>query len=94
MQFDLTTQRISVRVGVLSRQRSDLELYRVKDTTLDEPLVLRLVSLGNIRLESSDRSSPSMIIPAVRNAEQVRQKIRTHVEEMRMLRRVRELDME
>jgi hypothetical protein len=81
-------------VGVLSRQRSDLELYRVKDTTLDEPLVLRLVSLGNIRLESSDRSSPSMIIPAVRNAEQVRQKIRTHVEEMRMLRRVRELDME
>jgi membrane protein YdbS with pleckstrin-like domain len=93
-RFEVTTQRITSQVGVFSRRRWDMELYRVKDTTLHEPFLLRLVSLANIELVSSDKSTPSMTIPAVKDAEALRQKIRVNVEQMRMTRRVRELDFE
>jgi uncharacterized membrane protein YdbT with pleckstrin-like domain len=90
----LTTQRLSVRQGVLSRRRHDLELYRVKDTALDEPLLLRMVSLANIEITSSDRSHPHFVMRAVRDAEPLRQMLRTTVEKLRAGKGVRELDME
>jgi uncharacterized membrane protein YdbT with pleckstrin-like domain len=93
-QLVLTNQRLSVRQGVLSRRRHDLELYRVKDTALDEPLLLRLVSLGNIEILSSDRSHPSFVVRGVRDAEPLRQMLRSTVERLRSDKRVRELDME
>lgn len=93
-RIDITSERLSMRTGVFSRQRWDLELYRVKDTTLHEPFLLRLVGLGNIALESSDKTTPHLVIPGIRNAESLRQQLRTHIERMRMDRRVRELDFE
>ena len=93
-RVDVTTQRITTQVGIFTRRRWDMELYRVKDTTLFEPFLLRLVSLANIEVVSSDKSTPSMVIPAVKDAENLRQKIRVNVEQMRILRRVRELDFE
>ena len=44
-EMTLTNQRLKIRSGVFSRKTNELELYRVKDTTLDEPFILRLVSL-------------------------------------------------
>jgi uncharacterized membrane protein YdbT with pleckstrin-like domain len=90
----LTNQRLSVRQGVLSRRRHDLELYRVKDTALDEPLLLRLVSLANIEIVSSDRTHPSLVIRGVKDAEPLRQMLRSTVERLRSTKQVREMDME
>ena len=92
--MEVSTERISTRTGVLSRRRRDMELYRVKDTTLHEPFFLRLVGLANIEVVSSDKTNPFMVIPAVRGAEELRQQIRANVERMRVNRRVRELDFE
>jgi uncharacterized membrane protein YdbT with pleckstrin-like domain len=94
MRIDVTTERVTVRTGVFSRNRWDMELYRVKDTTLHEPFLLRLVGLGNVALESSDKTTPRLVISAVRNAESLRQQLRANVERMRMAKRVRELDFE
>ena len=93
-KITVTTERITTQLGVLSRHRGDMELYRVKDTTLHEPFLLRLVGLANIQLESSDRSTPTMMLPAIHNAEDLRQKIRANVERLRALRGVREMDMD
>jgi uncharacterized membrane protein YdbT with pleckstrin-like domain len=93
-RIEVTTQRITSQVGVFSRRRWDMELYRVKDTTLSEPFLLRLVSLANIEIISSDKTTPNMVIPAIKDAESLRQQIRQNVEKMRMSRRVRELDFE
>lgn len=94
IRIDVTSERISVRTGVLSRRRSDLELYRVRDTTLVEPFLQRLVSLADIHVISSDRSSPLVVIPAIREAESLRQQIRHHVERLRLLKQVREVDFQ
>ena len=79
---------------MFSRKTNELELYRIKDTSLDEPFILRLVSLGNIEIVSSDRTHPRFLIPAVKHAETLREHIRHTVEQLRATKGVREMDME
>lgn len=93
-RINVTTERITTTVGIFSRRRWDMELYRVKDTMLHEPFLLRLVKRANIQIISSDRSSPSITLPALPNAEWLRQQIRSNVERLRLKRGVRELDMD
>lgn len=93
-RVEVTTERITTRVGVFSRHKWDIELYRVKDTTLHEPFLLRLVGRANILIVSSDRTSPVVTLRALPNAEWLRQQIRANVERLRLKRGVREMDMD
>ena len=93
-RIDVSTERITTTMGVLSRHKWDIELYRVKDTTLHQPFLLRLVNRANIRIISSDRSTPAITLPALPNAEWLRQQIRSNVERLRLKRGVREMDIE
>jgi uncharacterized membrane protein YdbT with pleckstrin-like domain len=93
-RIDVTTERITTTVGIFSRRKWDMELYRVKDTMLHEPFLLRLVRRANVQIISSDRSSPSMTLPALPDAERLRQQIRSNVERLRLKRGVREMDMD
>jgi uncharacterized membrane protein YdbT with pleckstrin-like domain len=89
----VTNQRLRVRSGVLSRLTSELELYRVKDLTLLEPFLYRLLRLSSIQLHTSDRSNPLVVIRAVRQGDALREQLRTCVERQRKLHGVRELDV-
>lgn len=91
--FSLSTQRIKVETGVLSKQYDQVELYRVKDTILSRSLVQRLLGLGTIKMITSDPSQPELTLPSIPDADQVRELIRQNVERMRRLRGVRELDV-
>lgn len=93
-RIDVTTERITTTVGIFSRRKWDMELYRVKDTMLHEPFLLRFVRRANIQIISSDRSSPSITLPALPDAERLRQQIRKNVERLRLVRGVREMDMD
>lgn len=93
-KVELTTERITTTIGVFSRHKWDIELYRVKDTTLQQPFLLRLVRRANILIVSSDRSTPVVALRALPDAERLRQQIRTHVERLRLKRGVREMDIE
>lgn len=93
-KYELTTQRLRTRTGILNKNLDELELYRVKDYKLDQPFFLRMFSLGNVILETSDRSNPVVTIRAIPDAEDVREKIRACVEKRRDEKRVREVDFE
>jgi membrane protein YdbS with pleckstrin-like domain len=93
-RIKVTTERITTTVGIFSRRKWDLELYRVKDTTLEEPFLLRLVGQASIQIISSDRTSPIIMLRALHNAEWLRQQIRANVERLRLERGVREMDMD
>lgn len=90
----VTTERITTTMGIFSRHKWDTELYRVKDTTLHEPFLLRLVRRANILIVSSDRSTPVVALRALPDAEWLRQQIRMNVERLRLKRGVREMDIE
>lgn len=91
--FSLSTQRIKIETGVLSKQYDQVELYRVKDTILNRTLIQRMLGLGTIKMITSDPSQPELTFPSIPDADQVRELIRQNVERMRRLRGVRELDV-
>jgi uncharacterized membrane protein YdbT with pleckstrin-like domain len=93
-KYELTTERLKIRHGVLNKKMDDLELYRVRDFEFERPFFLRLFSLGNIILQTSDKSHPVVILRAIRNGEQIREQIRNMVEACRVKKRVREVDFE
>jgi uncharacterized membrane protein YdbT with pleckstrin-like domain len=93
-RIEVTTERITTTVGIFSRHKWDIELYRVKDTTLHEPFLLRLVRRANILIITSDRTSPTVALRALPDAEWLRQQIRANVERLRLKRGVREMDMD
>jgi uncharacterized membrane protein YdbT with pleckstrin-like domain len=85
---------LKVRTGILAKHNEQLELYRVKDISVQEPLLLRLFSLGSVVLETSDKSTPIMVIEAIPNAKFLGDQIRKNVEQLRDSKRVREVDFQ
>ncbi|PCJ47671.1 MAG: hypothetical protein COA74_11080 [Gammaproteobacteria bacterium] len=92
--YELTNQRLTTRSGVFNKTVDELELYRIKDHRLDQPFFLRIFSLGNIILDTSDKTHPTVVISAISNVDKIRGDIRTFVEERRDNKRVREVDFE
>ena len=93
-KYELTTERLRLRQGVLNKITDDLELYRVRDYKLEQPFFLRLFSLGNVVLKTSDRSHPEVTIKAIKDGEIMRELLRKYVEENRVKKKVREVDFE
>jgi uncharacterized membrane protein YdbT with pleckstrin-like domain len=92
--YELTSQRLRIRSGILNRRVDELELYRVKDYAMEQPLMLRMVGLGNLTLVTSDASTPTVAIRAIHDVEALREKLRTTVQNERDRKRVRELDVD
>jgi uncharacterized membrane protein YdbT with pleckstrin-like domain len=92
--YELTTQRLRKTSGILNRRLDELELYRVKDYSLEQPFVLRMLGLGNLSLITSDASTPELELKAIAGAEDVREKLRHAVQSERDRKRVRELDVD
>lgn len=92
--YELTSQRLKIGTGILNRKLDELELFRVKDYAMEQPLFLRLVGLGNLTLVTSDASTPTVAIRAIANVEDVREKLRNAVQAERDRKRVREMDVD
>lgn len=92
--FELTTQRLTCQTGIFNKSVDQLELYRVRDTRLDQPFFLRLFGFGNLTLVTTDATSPIVLIAGVAGPAQLREKIRNLVEERRSQKQVRMIDAE
>jgi uncharacterized membrane protein YdbT with pleckstrin-like domain len=93
-QFELTSERLLTSRGFLSRITDSLELYRVKDLRIIQPLRLRLFGLENIELITSDETSPIVIIDHVPSRLRLADKIREQVEACRLAKGTREVELE
>lgn len=92
--YELTSQRLKIASGILNRKLDELELFRVKDYAMDQPLFLRMVGLGNLTLITSDATTPQVFIKAIPEVEGVREKLRAAVQAERDRKRVREMDVD
>lgn len=92
--FELTSQRLRISKGILNQTIDEVELYRVKDVLLEKKWWMRILNLGSLYLETSDRSLPNITISAVSDATTLRETLRREVENVRDKKRVRELDFE
>jgi uncharacterized membrane protein YdbT with pleckstrin-like domain len=87
--FEVTSERVRWRRGIMTKRTDELELYRVMDATLVEPFLLRLGGAGNIEIRSADASTPSLTLPAVKGAAELREKLRVSIENCRAKKGVR-----
>ncbi len=92
--YEITSERIKIKRGILSKRTDELELYRVKDTSLIEPFLFRMFSVGNIVVVTADSTTPTLNLVGVKNASQVREELRKNVESCRMSKGTRTLEME
>ena len=92
--YNLTSERLLIESGVFNKTTETLELYRVRDLQVEEPFTLRLIGLQNIRLITTDSSTPQLLLPALPANAALRDKFRQYIEECRVRKRVREIDIE
>ncbi|RBW47290.1 PH domain-containing protein [Psychromonas sp. B3M02] len=93
-RYELTNERLKVKSGILNKKIDELELYRVKDYRLEKPFFLRLFSKGNIILDTSDKTHPTLILRAISNSEELCDILRTNVEYSRKKTGVREVSVD
>jgi uncharacterized membrane protein YdbT with pleckstrin-like domain len=58
--YRLTTRRIVVETGVLSKRLEQIDLYRIADYTVDRPFGQRILGTGNLLLKTFDKSTPEL----------------------------------
>ena len=93
-RFEISTERLKMFEGVLNRSVDEIELYRVKDTQIQQPILYRLFGLGHVILETSDRSHPKATLNAIKAPREVGEILRREVESLRDKKRVREVDFD
>ncbi|MEO6004766.1 MAG: PH domain-containing protein [Opitutus sp.] len=92
-RYEITSERIRISTGLLSRRTSEIELYRVRDYTVEEPFWLRLIGRGNLIIETADRTTTHVVIRAVPGVNALKDQVRAHTERMRQIRGVRDFEI-
>jgi uncharacterized membrane protein YdbT with pleckstrin-like domain len=76
MTYQITTQRIRIERGVLSKIKDNVELFRIDDYDLHKPLGMRLVGQCMLHLRSSDPMQKEVTIYGIPNLEQLADTLR------------------
>jgi uncharacterized membrane protein YdbT with pleckstrin-like domain len=92
-RYLLTTQRLRITTGLLSTATEDIELRRIRDSSVVRPFLLRLLGLGHVVLVSADPSSPRLELRAVRDPDGLQSRIRELVQGLYLRHGVREIDV-
>ena len=90
--YELTEERFREKTGILSQTIEELELYRVRDYSVEKPFIMRLFGLGNLTLITSDKTNPKIYLYAIKNVENVRDLFRKNVEATRKKTGTKEVD--
>jgi hypothetical protein len=71
VRYLLTTQRFVFERGVLRRTTDCIEVVDISDVTFEQSILDRLSGVGTIRIMSSDRSAPVVVMPGIENVAEV-----------------------
>jgi Bacterial PH domain len=75
-RYVVTTDRIRLFSGLLSKGVENIELVRLQDVDYTQGLSERVLGIGDIALRSADASEPVVVMNNVKDPEQVSQIIR------------------
>ena len=90
--YEITTGELKHTYGILHRRHDFIELYRIKDFQVDRPLIYRIFGLGNLRVYTSDKTSPVFRLIAIKKPQEVYNILRERVEQNRRDKHVFEVD--
>jgi len=93
--YRVTNQRIVISRGLFSKRMEQLDLYRIHDYVVEQPLGQRIVGTANLRLSTFDRSTPTVALDGLAtDVPALYEKLRSAVEILKQQRGVRLVDTE
>ena len=75
VKYQLTTQRFIHEAGLLKRVTDRIEVIDIDDVTFEQRILERMVGVGTIKLVSSDRTHPVLLMRGIENVKQVASQI-------------------
>jgi uncharacterized membrane protein YdbT with pleckstrin-like domain len=87
--YRLSTQRLFLIRGLVSRKIEELELFRVRDIQVAQSFWQRILKFGRMTVFSTDASAPKFEMLGVANPLKVKDAIRVHFRTARLRERVR-----
>lgn len=79
IHYRLTTQRLFVNKGILTRTTDQLELVRIEDVRLRQGVIDRIVGTGDVEIVSSDQTEAKLMLTSVAQPDEVAEHIRRNV---------------
>lgn len=87
-RYTLTNHRLMIEKGIIAKKIDDIELYRIKDTKLDQGVIDRMLQIGSVKVNTSDASG-NWNIQKILSPRDTREKIRKATEQLKQNRNVR-----
>lgn len=76
VRYDLSTQRLIIISGLLSKHIDELELFRVKDVLVSQNVWQRMLNYGSVTVLSTDDTTPRLTIANIRAPLQAKELLR------------------
>lgn len=86
-KFTLTDQRLIVSNGIFTKKTNETELYRVRDTSIEEPFFYRMFGVGNVIIYSTDEAEGKLHFNAYSKPHWIKDQIRNNAETCRQKKR-------
>lgn len=86
-RFTLTDQRLIVSNGIFTKKTNETELYRVRDTSIEEPFFYRMFGVGNVIIYSTDEVEGRLHFNAYNKPHWIKDQIRNNAETCRQKKR-------
>lgn len=75
-KYVITTERLKIIKGMLSRDVENFELIRIQDIDLKQNVTERVLGLGDITVRGADASEPLIILRNIKDPESVYETLR------------------
>jgi len=76
--YTITSQRIIIESGVLSKAVREIDLRTIDDTQFFQSAMHRLLGIGDVMLVSADRTLPTFVLRDASDPRALRELIRSH----------------
>ena len=75
-RYEITTQRVRIERGILSKAKESVELFRIDHFDLLKPLGMRLLGQCLVQLRSTDTNFPTVVIFGIPDLERLADTLR------------------
>ncbi|WP_366658132.1 PH domain-containing protein [Fodinicurvata sp. EGI_FJ10296] len=76
VSYELTTQRIIIRTGLLVRRRNEVALHRIRDYQVEKPIYWGILGIGYALIISRDEAIPNLRMGPIPHTSAVLDQIR------------------
>ncbi|MBQ3551897.1 MAG: PH domain-containing protein [Clostridia bacterium] len=88
-RYRMSEDRIFLESGFFSTKVEEILLYRVQDISLSMTLGDKIVGVGSITIQSSDKTMPTLVLKRIKDPRRIKEMLNRQVELMKLNYRVR-----